>query len=55
MTIKKKLQATIECPHCSGIIEVSTETETFTPAVPADKKVIWVAEKSTQTKLKMSQ
>ena len=47
----KKKQATVNCPHCQGDIEIYKVTKTISPAVPAEKKTMWIAEKSTQTKL----
>ena len=52
MTKNKKLQATVNCPLCAGAIEIYKVTETISPAVPAEKETMWIAEKSTQTKLK---
>jgi hypothetical protein len=49
--VKRKLACTIECPYCSEMIAVFRETETLSPAIPADRRVNWVASKSVQTKL----
>lgn len=46
---------TIECPHCTGIIDVIKETEVITPAQKAEKKVSYRAVKSVQTSLSISE
>lgn len=46
---------TIECPHCTGLIDVIKETEVIEPAVKAEKKVSYRAEKSVQTSLSVSE
>lgn len=56
----KKLQkrghvCTIECPYCAKIIDVIKEEEVISPAVKAEKKVTFRAEKSVQTNLSISE
>lgn len=46
---------TVECPHCSGIIEVFKHTEIITPAQKADKKESFFTRKGKQTTLRISQ
>ena len=46
---------TIECPHCAELIDVIKETEVITPAVKAERKVTYKAEKSVQTSLPISE
>jgi len=46
---------TIECPHCAQLIDVIKETEIIEPAVKAEKKVSYRAEKSVQTSLSISE
>lgn len=55
MKKKKSHECPIECPHCSGIIDVFKETETISPAQKAEKKVTYIAEKSVQTTLSISE
>lgn len=51
MATKRTLVCEIECPHCEKGVRIFKETETITPAVKAEKKEDFVAEKTTQTKL----
>ena len=52
---KDKHICTVECPHCAQIIEILRERETITPAVKAEHKDVFRAEKSKQTHLMASQ
>ena len=57
-TIGKKPKGhvcTIECPYCARIIDVLKQTEVTVPAVRAEKKVTYSAEKSVQTELSISE
>lgn len=58
VTVGKKAKGhvcTIECPHCTQIVDVIKDTEIITPAQKAEKKVSYRAEKSEQTKLSISE
>jgi hypothetical protein len=55
MPHSKKLVCTVECPHCTKIIDVFKEEEILSPAMKAEKKVTYSTEKSIQTTLSISQ
>lgn len=46
---------TIECPYCAQVIDVLKEEEVISPAVKAEKKVTYHAEKSVQTSLSIGE
>lgn len=51
MPEKRKLICNVECPHCENSLNIFKTTETITPAVKADKRESFSAEKNVQTKL----
>jgi glutaredoxin len=51
----KKHVCSVECPYCAKVIDILKETEVITPAVKAEKKETYVAEKSVQTTLSIGQ
>ena len=55
MTQKIKHECTVECPYCAKIIDIIRLTEIITPAEKADKKASYIAEKSIQTTLSVSE
>lgn len=51
MATNKSLICKIGCPYCEKSIEVFKETEVIQPAVKAEKRENYVAEKALQTQL----
>jgi len=53
MMSKKRIihLCTVECPHCKKIVDIIQITDVTKPAVPAEKEVVFKAEKSEQTTL----
>jgi glutaredoxin len=51
----KKHICTVECPYCAKILEILKDEEVIMPAMKAEKKVVYSAEKSIQTTLSISE